>query len=183
MTDIRPDRLTTCQSERKSVVSRRPSVVVETGRHTLSCEMSEKTWGAPFMPDILMKSFGNPAIDFAVCGKWLRRWERVTLSRTLPTFSSFTLKATTERITCVCRSVSEPVSGAGCKLSKSNISGESPDSCLRQSQHTATFENGLPLAALKGLSDVLRGFISDAKTTGFPSLQMHILASYCLYLA
>jgi hypothetical protein len=27
MTDIRPDRLTTCQSERKSVVSRRPSVM------------------------------------------------------------------------------------------------------------------------------------------------------------
>jgi hypothetical protein len=26
MADIRPDRLTTCQSERKSVVSRRPSV-------------------------------------------------------------------------------------------------------------------------------------------------------------
>jgi hypothetical protein len=26
MTDIRPDRLTICQSERKSVVSRRPSV-------------------------------------------------------------------------------------------------------------------------------------------------------------
>jgi hypothetical protein len=28
MADIRPDRLTTCQSERKSVVSRRPSVFV-----------------------------------------------------------------------------------------------------------------------------------------------------------
>jgi hypothetical protein len=27
MADIRPDRLTTCQSERKSVVSRRPSVL------------------------------------------------------------------------------------------------------------------------------------------------------------
>jgi hypothetical protein len=26
MADIRPDRLTTCQSERKSVVSRRPSI-------------------------------------------------------------------------------------------------------------------------------------------------------------
>jgi hypothetical protein len=26
MADIRPDRLTTCQSERKSIVSRRPSV-------------------------------------------------------------------------------------------------------------------------------------------------------------
>jgi hypothetical protein len=26
MADIRPDRLTTCQSDRKSVVSRRPSV-------------------------------------------------------------------------------------------------------------------------------------------------------------
>jgi hypothetical protein len=28
MADIRPDRLTTCQSEQKSVVSRRPSVIV-----------------------------------------------------------------------------------------------------------------------------------------------------------
>jgi hypothetical protein len=28
MADIRPDRLTTCQSERKSVVSRRPSVYI-----------------------------------------------------------------------------------------------------------------------------------------------------------
>jgi hypothetical protein len=28
MADIRPDRLTTCQSERKSVVSRRQSVIV-----------------------------------------------------------------------------------------------------------------------------------------------------------
>jgi hypothetical protein len=27
--DIRPDRITTCQSERKSVVSRRPSVIYE----------------------------------------------------------------------------------------------------------------------------------------------------------
>jgi hypothetical protein len=27
MADIRPDRLTTCQSERKSVVSRRPSLL------------------------------------------------------------------------------------------------------------------------------------------------------------
>jgi hypothetical protein len=28
MADIQPDRLTTCQSERKSVVSRRPSVLL-----------------------------------------------------------------------------------------------------------------------------------------------------------
>jgi hypothetical protein len=31
MADIRPDRHTTCQSERKSVVSRRPSVQANTG--------------------------------------------------------------------------------------------------------------------------------------------------------
>jgi hypothetical protein len=29
MADIRPDRITTCQSERKSVISRRPSVLVK----------------------------------------------------------------------------------------------------------------------------------------------------------
>jgi hypothetical protein len=29
MADIRPDRLTTCQSEQKSVVSRRPTVLVQ----------------------------------------------------------------------------------------------------------------------------------------------------------
>jgi hypothetical protein len=39
MADIRPDRLTTCQSERKSVVSRRPSVFLKNSKlHVLTSE-------------------------------------------------------------------------------------------------------------------------------------------------
>jgi hypothetical protein len=35
MADIRPDRLTTCESEQKSVVSRRPTVV----QHKVICSL------------------------------------------------------------------------------------------------------------------------------------------------
>lgn len=79
--------------------------------------------------------------------------------------------------------VSKLVSGAAFKLSKSDTSRESPDSRSKQIQLTDTYENGLPRSVLKVLSDMLHGFISDAKTTGFPSLQMHSLASHRLYLA
>jgi hypothetical protein len=42
MGDIRPDRLTTCQSGRKSVVSRRPSVYSESMKYP--CGVSEVVW-------------------------------------------------------------------------------------------------------------------------------------------
>jgi hypothetical protein len=43
MADIRPDQLTTCQSEQKSVVSRRPSVF-GTWKSSVSCTYIVHGW-------------------------------------------------------------------------------------------------------------------------------------------
>jgi hypothetical protein len=50
MADIRPDRLTTCQSERKSVVSRRPSVYIKF--HISKILLRSKYWTGEERADI-----------------------------------------------------------------------------------------------------------------------------------
>jgi hypothetical protein len=50
MTDIRPGRLTTCQSERKSVVSRRPHVGFVVDKGALGQVFSESIFIPPISP-------------------------------------------------------------------------------------------------------------------------------------
>jgi hypothetical protein len=60
MADIRPDRLTTCQSEQKSVISRRPTV--------FGCECKRRMWENLLLVSLgNAKDIGSAELFFVIC--------------------------------------------------------------------------------------------------------------------